>query len=89
MSEYTINIPKDAVTKAGHAGIVATIMLGDDVLFTATIMREDDGSLYYHMFEEADLDGDFAIDRSIPAYFTTEYCGHIYDSYCGKCGLSS
>lgn len=89
MTVINFDIPKETVAVAGKEGIVATISLGGDVLFTATLMCEPDGSLYYHMFDEADLDGAYVIEGHLPEYFDNEYCGHIYDSYCGKCGLDS
>lgn len=89
MSIIRFDIPKDTIATAGKSGIVATISIGGDIIFTATLIREDDDSLYYHIFDEADLDGDLAIDGHLPEYFDREVCGHIYESYCDKCGLDS
>ena len=89
MSVIHFDIPKDTIATAGSEGIIATISIGGDTIFTATLIREPDDSLYYHIFDEADLDGDLAIDGHLPEYFDREVCGHIYDSYCGNCGLDS
>lgn len=89
MSVIHFDIPKDTIALAGSEGIVATISIGGDTIFTATLIREPDDSLYYHIFDEADLDGDLVIEGHLPEYFDREVCGHIYDSYCGKCGIDS
>lgn len=69
MSVLNFDIPKDTIAVAGEKGIVASLSIGGDIIFTATLIREPDGSLYYHFFDEADLDGDLAIDGHLPEYF--------------------
>lgn len=89
MSVIRFDIPKDTIHVAGKEGVVASLSIDGDIILTATLMREPDGSLYYHIFDEADLDGDLVIEGHLPEYFDNEYCGHVYDSYCGECGLDS
>ena len=72
MSIINFSIPKDSIAVAGEQGVVATISIGNDVVFTATLIRENDGSLYYHLFDEADLDGAFVIEGHLPEYFGEE-----------------
>lgn len=82
-----LDIPKADISAT--TDLCATISVDGDVLFTLTLKKESDGSLYYHLFDEADLDGAFVIEGHLPEYFDNEYCGHIYESYCDKCGVDS
>lgn len=68
MTTMNFDIPKDTVAFAKD-GVVATVSVGGNTLFTMTLMRDGDGSLYYHIFDEADLDGVYAIEGNLPEYF--------------------
>ena len=69
MTTINFDIPKDTVAVSGETGFTASISLGGNILFTLTLIPEPDGSLYYHIFDEADLDGKYAIDGTLPEYF--------------------
>jgi hypothetical protein len=72
MTVTNFDISKDSILASGKDGVVATVSVDGNVLFTATLMRDSDGSLYYHLFDEADLDGAFAIEGHLPEYFDDE-----------------
>lgn len=68
MATINFDIPKDSIAVVKD-GVVATLSVGGDILFTVTLMKDGDGSLYYHMFDEADLDGAYVIEGNLPEFF--------------------
>jgi len=81
-----------ALTEDEARDAVIRISIGDDEFITIVAYEDDDpesedfGSLVYRITDEINPYGPAVHEGAVEDYF---YCGHVYDSYCAKCGIDS
>jgi hypothetical protein len=65
MNKQKLNINKDLIT---YDGIAISIEIDGDSLLIIRL-QNDNGSLFYDVIDNADLDGEYTIQGHIPEYF--------------------